>query len=84
MTVAELHTRMSASEFEEWRAFERIEGPIGDRRGDLQAAAVAYWSLIPHLGEKYRDVSLNDLLLQYGEGSERDLGTPEEVYGFDG
>lgn len=38
-TVAELQERMSASEFAEWMAYERID-PWGLDRGDLRTAAM--------------------------------------------
>lgn len=41
MTVAELLSRMSSAELTEWMAFEKVEGPIGPARGDVQAAVVA-------------------------------------------
>lgn len=40
MTVAELRQRMSAREFDMWKAYDSID-PIGGYRGDLQAAIIA-------------------------------------------
>lgn len=40
MTLAELGERMSAQEFDLWRAFHR-EAPLGVERGDLHAGIVA-------------------------------------------
>ena len=39
--VGELGARISARELSEWAAFERIEGPLGLERADMQAAIVA-------------------------------------------
>lgn len=58
---------MSASELAEWQAYERIEGPLGDSRGDLQAAAISYWGLQPYLGSDSGDVSLTDLMIKFDE-----------------
>lgn len=41
-TIEELHERMTAREFAQWRAFDRLQ-PIGDDRADvLVARAVAH------------------------------------------
>src|SRR3546814_10930115 len=40
-TVAELDVRMSSSELTEWMVYEKITGPLGRRRGDIQAATIA-------------------------------------------
>lgn len=34
-------TQMGSAELAEWMAYERIAGPLGGRRGDIQAAIVA-------------------------------------------
>ncbi|MBO2530966.1 MAG: hypothetical protein CW348_14160 [Thermobifida sp.] len=41
MTVAELLARISSRELTEWAVYERRAGPLGGRRGDIQAAIVA-------------------------------------------
>ena len=41
MTVAELLSRISSRELTEWAVYERRTGPLGGRRGDIQAAIVA-------------------------------------------
>lgn len=41
MTVSELLERTSPRELLEWMAYERVAGPLGPRRGDIQAAVVA-------------------------------------------
>ncbi|MDT3395431.1 hypothetical protein RKE29_01990 [Streptomyces sp. B1866] len=40
-TVAELLARTSSAELTEWMVYERLTGPLGGRRGDVQAAIVA-------------------------------------------
>ena len=39
-TVGELERTMTAREFAEWQAYDRLD-PIGGYRGDIQAAVVA-------------------------------------------
>ncbi len=41
MTVGDLLDRASSSELTDWQAYERMHGPLGPERGDLQAAIVA-------------------------------------------
>lgn len=41
MPVAELMERMSSRELTEWRAYERVAGPLGPARADVQAAIIA-------------------------------------------
>ncbi|GAA2609630.1 phage tail assembly protein T [Actinomadura fulvescens] len=41
MTVAELLERTSSSELTEWQAYERVAGPLGPARADVQSAIVA-------------------------------------------
>lgn len=40
-TVRDLLDQLTSRELAEWRAFERIEGPLGGLRGDVQAGIVA-------------------------------------------
>jgi hypothetical protein len=42
MTVAKAQRKIDSREFAEWMALESVE-PITDRRGDIQAALVAYF-----------------------------------------
>lgn len=41
MTVAELLERIGSRELAEWAAYEKITGPLGRRRSDIQAAIIA-------------------------------------------
>lgn len=54
MTVEELLARVSSAELTEWQAFERVEGPLGQRRDDHLAALTAFYVALalgakPHL-----------------------------------
>lgn len=66
MPVGELLTRISAAELTEWVAFERIEGPIGSRRGDLQAAIVAATVANANRGKGSKPASPSDFMPDWG------------------
>lgn len=53
MTRAEMLERISSAELTEWRAYERVTGPLGDERADAQSALVAYY-IVSALGAKTR------------------------------
>ncbi|MBD2800747.1 DUF4035 domain-containing protein [Xenorhabdus sp. 42] len=67
-TLHELQRDLSASELLYWLEYNRLS-PLGDRRGDVQAAQIAT-AVYQSQGGK---VSLNDTLLQWGE-PETDTG----------
>lgn len=80
---------MSASEFMEWQAFERVEGPIGGRRGDLQAAIVAYYTALPNIESHQReDITISDFMPQFDRADEQEMTSlidpPEEGDDFYG
>jgi hypothetical protein len=62
MTVAEAQQRVSSGEFTYWKAFHRIN-PIGEVRGDMQAALIAYTIAQANTGKgkkpKFKDFVLN-------------------------
>lgn len=51
MTRAEMLERISSAELTEWRAYERVSGPLGGERADAQSALVAYY-IVSALGVK--------------------------------
>lgn len=61
MTLSQLEDCMTAREFYLWVGFEHIN-PIGDERGDIQAAQVAA-AIYQAKGAK---VSLSECLLDFG------------------
>lgn len=69
-TLDELTRTLSARELKMWMAFDRIS-PIGDWRGDVQAAQVTA-AVINAQGGK---LSLKDALLKWG--GENDSGSEE-------
>ncbi|MCK9570000.1 DUF4035 domain-containing protein [Candidatus Pacearchaeota archaeon] len=79
--VRELQEKMSSIEFAEWIAYSNIE-PIGDKRGDYQAAAIAaeiHNSIAGAFGGKR--VSIDDRLLNFSgnEPQQKRQQTPEEM-----
>jgi len=62
-------------------AFERIEGPIGAKRDDYNAALIALNAVAPHV-EKGTELTLDQFLIKYGEQPDEEradgeLGEPE-------
>lgn len=85
MTVEELGSRMSASEWQEWRAYERVTGPIGEKRFDALAAVISYFSVRPHLDPE-SDLTPDDFLVDFDTTREA-MNRPDprkEVTNFDG
>ncbi|TBM29672.1 phage tail assembly protein T [Hafnia alvei] len=68
-TVHELTQTITASELKMWIEFDRLS-PIGDKRGDIQAALVAS-SVYRSQGGK---ATLDDMLLRWGLQPEEDDG----------
>ncbi|WBU51666.1 DUF4035 domain-containing protein [Kosakonia pseudosacchari] len=64
-TLHELRQTITASELKMWIAYDRIS-PIGDWRGDAQAAQIAVATLNAQ-GGKY---AINDLILKFGQQDE--------------
>ncbi len=65
-TLHELKTSLTASELRMWIEFDRIS-PIGDRRGDIQAAQIAAATLNAQGGK----FSIDDLLLRWGQSEQQ-------------
>lgn len=66
-TLHELRQTLTASELKMWIAFDRVS-PIGDWRGDVQAAQIAVATLNAQ-GGKY---SIEDVILKFGPQDEAD------------
>lgn len=58
---------MGSYELTEWMAFERMTGPIGRRRFDIQAATVAATVANSNRGKGGRKFQLKDFLIPYGQ-----------------
>ena len=74
MTVEELLQRITAREFSEWMAFDRID-PIGRDRDDWNAASIAHTVAEAHRTRK-EPYKLKDFLPQYGKP---ERPTPEQL-----
>ena len=66
-TLHELRQTLTASELKMWIAFDRVT-PIGDWRGDVQAAQIAVATLNAQ-GGKY---GIEDVILKFGPQVEAD------------
>ncbi|WUI00202.1 DUF4035 domain-containing protein [Spirillospora sp. NBC_00431] len=62
MTVGEMLARMTSTEVTEWMAYERIAGPLGPARADVQAAIVAATVANANRGKKGRRFHLRDFI----------------------
>lgn len=72
-TVSELRATITASELKMWIAFDRLS-PIGDWRGDVQAAQVSTAILNAQGGK----ATIDEMLLRWGKAEEE-----EEISGFE-
>jgi len=76
MTVADLDSRLGSAELTEWMAFERITGPLGRRRHDIQAATIAATVANASRGKKGKKFSMTDFLIPYGQENRK---SPEQM-----
>lgn len=67
MTVADLDSRLDSAELTEWMAFERMTGPLGRKRQDIQAATVAAAVVNSNRGKGQRKAKVTDFLIPYGD-----------------
>jgi hypothetical protein len=66
MTVADLDSRLGSAELTEWMAFEKITGPLGRRRHDIQAATIAATIANANRGKGSKRFTPQDFLPPYG------------------
>lgn len=71
MTVADLDSRLGSAELTEWVAFERITGPLGRRRHDIQAATIAATIANANRGKRSKRFTVSDFLVPYGTERKR-------------
>jgi hypothetical protein len=76
MTVADLDYRLDSAELTEWMAFEKMTGPLGRRRNDIQAATIAATIANANRGKGGRKFKLSDFLIPYGESERK---SPEQL-----
>lgn len=75
MTVADLDSRLGSAELTEWMAYENMTGPLGRRRGDIQAATIAATIANANRGKKGKKARIVDFLIEYGKQSK----TPQQM-----
>ncbi|AVP41354.1 hypothetical protein SEA_YARA_20 [Streptomyces phage Yara] len=76
MTVADLDSRLGSAELTEWMAFERMTGPLGRRRQDIQAATIAATVANASRTKKGKTFKMTDFLIPYGEEQRK---TPDQM-----
>lgn len=76
MTVAELDSKLDSSELTEWMVFEKMTGPLGRRRGDIQAATIAATIANSNRGKGGKKFKMTDFLIPYGQEARK---TPEQM-----
>jgi hypothetical protein len=65
MTVREMLARMDSVELTEWMAYEKISGPLGGLRGDVQTALLAQTMANVNRGKSARPYKLSDFTLEW-------------------
>jgi len=65
---------MSSSELTEWMVFEKITGPLGRRRQDIQAATIAATIANANRSKKAKKAQISDFLIDYERASRRKTG----------
>lgn len=65
---------MSSSELTEWMVYEKITGPLGRRRGDIQVAMLAATIANANRGKGAKKATISDFLLDYEKTSRRKSG----------
>lgn len=75
--MAELDQRLSSYELTEWMLYEKISGPLGRRRQDIQAATVAAAISNAMRGKGGKRSQISDFLIPYDRAGIRQ--SPEEM-----
>jgi hypothetical protein len=76
MTVAELDSKLDSYELTEWMVFEKMTGPLGRRRGDIQAATIAATIANANRGKGGRKFKMTDFLIPYEQTGRK---SPEQM-----
>jgi len=76
MTVADLDSRLGSAELTEWMAFEKITGPLGRRRQDIQAATIAATIANANRSKKGKKFNVDDFLIKYEDSGPK---SPEQM-----
>ena len=65
---------MSSSELTEWMVYEKITGPLGRRRQDIQAAMIAAAFANSTRGKNQKKAQISDFLIDYERVGRRRTG----------
>ena len=69
---------MGSAELAEWRAYERLSGPLGGARGDVQAALIATVIAAVNRNKGQRSPRVDEFLPRWDKGVVRK--SPEELF----
>jgi len=67
MTVGELLARIDSRELTAWAAYERVTGPLGPERADIQAAIIASTIANANQGKRGRRFKPEDFLPRWDQ-----------------
>lgn len=65
---------MSSSELTEWMVYEKITGPLGRRRLDIQAATISATIANANRSKKAKRAQISDFLIDYSRASRKKTG----------
>lgn len=77
MSVAQCQREVSAAEFSEWMAYDRIE-PFGERRADLRAGIVAAVTANAFRGKDSKPFQASDFMPDFDKKTKEQ--SPEEMF----
>lgn len=69
---------MGSAELAEWRAYERLTGPLGGTRGDVQAALIASVIAAANRGKGQKAPKISDFMPCWDKHAVRK--SPEELF----
>lgn len=78
MTVRRLLAETGSAELAEWQAYERLTGPLGGARGDVQAALIASTIAAVNRNKGQRAPTISDFMPRWDKGAVRK--SPEELF----
>lgn len=73
--MAELDYLLTSSELTEWMAYEKLTGPLGSKRQDIQAATIASVIANANRGKGSKKFKITDFLIPYG----RNKPSPQDL-----
>jgi hypothetical protein len=78
MTVSELDLRLSSYELTEWMLYEKITGPLGRKRQDIQTAMICATLVNVNRGKRGTKAKISDFIIPY-EKHRSNRQNPQEI-----